>query len=318
MAIDYGNIISRCKDRLFFYSPYRFIQGYDRDTIFVRTVLSPWLDKIQRGAITVQQVLVDDVAHYVVVEPLAWDTQYFGFPVYKIHTILYTHHDYSLLVRALRQWISGISSQVGSYYIADLPSEDVYLIQAFCDCRYRLTETRLHYVLSDVGSYSRERYPVRRATQDDIDNLRKVAVHMRNPYDRLHADISLKQEVADAYLAIYIENSVRGFADLVLVPAEGDGPPDGFHTCSIYPERILEKRIAKFGIVAVSKETRKGWHYKLLSETLHFLDDNEVNYVLVNTQASNRAVNRVLPSFGFTLAFVTHIFSKSFESCSNP
>jgi dTDP-4-amino-4,6-dideoxy-D-galactose acyltransferase len=318
MTADYSEILLHNKKRLYYYSTYKFIREHDQDAIFTNTVLSPLLEKMNGDLVAVKQIVIDDEPHYILIEPLPWDSRYFGIPVYKVLTVLYAHKRYGLLKRAMLQWSSEISSRMNSRYTMEIPSEDTDLIQAACECGFRLTETRLHYVLSDISSHCRERYPVRKATEDDIENLRNVAIQMRNPYDRLHADISIQREVADDYVATYIENSVRGFADHVLVPAEGTGPPDAFHTCSVFPERILGKRLAKFGIVAVSKETRKGWHVKLLSETIHLLKDKEVDYILVNTQASNRAANRVLASFGFALAFVTHIFSKSFEPHLNP
>ncbi len=310
---DYSEMLSQCKDRLFFYSPYSFIRDRDQDAIFVQTVLSPWLEKINRGAIIVRRILVENEPHLVLIEPLPWDTKHFGIPVHKILTVLYAHDSYGLLKKAMLQLASEISNDMDTFYFMQIPSEETYLIQAFCECGFRLTETRLHQTLSNVDSYSHERYQVRKAIEDDIENLRAVAMQMRNPWDRLHADIAFKQETADAYLATFIENSVRGFADLVLVPAEGAGPPDGFHTTS-YPVKILDKSVARFGAVAVSNKTRRGWHMKLQSETIYALKDLGADYILLDTQASNRRANWVQAARGFTLAYVTHIFSKLVSS----
>jgi dTDP-4-amino-4,6-dideoxy-D-galactose acyltransferase len=208
------------------------------------------------------------------------------------------------------QLTSEISEQKHSFFFIDIPTEDAYLIQALCESGFRLTETRLHYALSNLDSYNSKRYPVRKATEFDIENLKKVAIKMRNPYDRLHADVAFTQDTSDKYLAAYIENSVRGFVDLVLVPAAGEGPPDAFLTL-LYPVRVLDKMVSKLTCTAVSNETRKGWSVKLLSEMVHVLKDKGADYLLCDTQAPNRGVIRVLVSMGFSLAYVTHIFSKS-------
>jgi dTDP-4-amino-4,6-dideoxy-D-galactose acyltransferase len=252
---------------------------------------------------------MENEPHYVLIEPLAWDTRYFGIPVYKVHAILYTHNDYKLLKKVLQQWASEITAKTRSYYYLDIPSEDTYLIQAICECGFRMIETRLHYVFSGIDAHSSERYPVRKATEDDIDNLKKIAIKMRNPYDRLHADIAFTQETADAYLGTYVENAVRGFVDLILVPAEGSGPPDGFITSS-FPVRILDKRIAKFGPTAISNVTRKGWSRKLISETVYVLKDMGTDYILLDTQPANGPSIGNLSQFGFKVVFATHIFSK--------
>ena len=312
MTVDYSEILDLCQDRLYYYSPYRFLPGHNRRSVYEHTIFPWFMEKISQGAVTLKEIAVENAPHFVLIEPLAWDTEYFGFPVNKMLTVMYTHDNYILLKKALLQWVSEISKRERGLYFTEIPSEDTYLIQALCECGFRLTETRLHYAYYSVRSHYYQRYPVRKACESDIENLRKIAVQMRNPYDRLHADIAFTKERADAYLATYIENAVRGFSDLVLVPEEGDGPPDGFHTSS-FPVSILGWKIAKFGIVAISRETRKGWLKKMISETIYALKERETDFIFVNTQAPNRAVQVVFDSFGFKLVYLTHIFSMSIE-----
>lgn len=303
-------------ERLFFYSPYRFIEGCGRNAIFEQTVRNPILEKIDQGVLDAKEILIEGKFHYVLVETLRWDTEYFGLPVKKVFSVLYSHDNYAVLKSALMQWVSEIGVQENAYYFIDIPSEDLRLIQAFCECGFRLTETRLHYVLSDIGSYAHPvRYRVRTASEADIENLRMVSVQMRNIYDRLHADIAFSTEQADAYVATYIENSIRGFSDLVLVPDEGDGPPDGFHS-ALFPVDILGRKVARFGITAISALSRKGWLKKLISETIYALMERDAEYILVNTQAPNKLVQHVFEGFGFRLACITHIFAKAINGAS--
>jgi len=229
--------------------------------------------------------------------------------VHKILAVLYAHNDYGLLKKAMLQLTSSICRDGLSFYFMDIPSEDTHLIQAICECGFRLTETRLHYVFSDFASYCQERYQVRQATEEDIESLRKVAVEMRNPYDRLHADVAFSQETADKYLGSYVENAVRGFADLVVVPAEDNDPPDAW-IASLIPVMILDKRVAQGLAAAVSSRTRKGWMKKLMSEWIYILREQGADYTTAITQASNMQANTVWQSLGFTLRFVTHVFSK--------
>ncbi len=53
---------------------------------------------------------------------------------------------------------------------------------------------------------------------------------MRNPFDRFHADPAFSQEKADEFLATYIEESIKGLADHIIVPNEPNVPPDAFLT----------------------------------------------------------------------------------------
>jgi len=164
--------------------------------------------------------------------------------------------------------------------------------------------------IDKIPTYTTERYKVRRAELSDIPNLRRVAAEMRNPYDRAHSDIVYNDEIADNYLADYVEQSVKGFTDLVIVPAEEGVPPDAFLTIN-YPTDILGKKIAKLLVIAASSRTCKGWAKKLNLEGIIRLKEMGTDYVLVNTQSSNKQSVQNLLHKGFLLSGVTHVFSVS-------
>ena len=78
----------------------------------------------------------------------------------------------------------------------------------------------------------------------------------RNDYDRFHADARTSQERADDYLATYIENCVKGFADQVLVPDEEGVPPDSFMASNFdLGGSALGYRLDKLLFSAVSSAT---------------------------------------------------------------
>lgn len=314
MISDYASVIASCQDKLFYYSPYNFVKGRDRTTIFHHSILAPWLKKIESGDMRVEQVVVEDKAHYLLIEPRKWDSDFFGFPVYKIITVLYAHNNYDVLKRAVFHLVSDLMKKADAYYFGEFPSEDIYLIQAICEAGFRLTETRIHYVNAQCEIRVNKRYEVRTATAHDVDNLKSVAIEMRQPFDRLHADAAISQDVADAYLAKLIESSVHGFADFVLVPSVGDSEPDAFLACSIYPDSPVGKRVARLGVAAVSNKTRLGWYPKLVTEALHILKNRNVDYVVGDTQASNRLVHRNALMLGFNVGYVTHMFSRKSPS----
>lgn len=117
--------------------------------------------------------------------------------------------------------------------------------------------------------------------------------------------------IAAAMLTRHAEAAVAGtYADVVLVPDEvgltvdsflaiGDTAPDPAIPDSGY-SRIL--------LAAVGPENR-GWHVKLVAETVRRATANQLSYVLMTTQATNRAVFRTTEKLGFRLGTTTHVFA---------
>ena len=154
---------------------------------------------------------------------------------------------------------------------------------------------------------------MRQATEDDIPNLRQVAMEARNQFDRLHADPYFSDSVADSYLAVFIENSVKGFTDLVMVPDEPKGEnslPGAFFAGDLISEKQSPIGVASGSIIltAAAKE-RRGWHLKLMSEmSLHF-QKHHIQLAFMKTQPTNRAVIRNCEKLGWKYGNSSHIFT---------
>jgi dTDP-4-amino-4,6-dideoxy-D-galactose acyltransferase len=153
---------------------------------------------------------------------------------------------------------------------------------------------------------------VRLGTETDIPILRNVASKMRNIYDRFHADKVFDTTVADSFLSVYIENAIKGYSDIVIVPAVLNLPSKSFLTADYQYEyfEFSEKKIAKMVLSAVDSETNRGWYLKLISEMTIFLKSRGYQIVHFNTQSTNRAVIRVWNKLGFQYGRSTHILSK--------
>ena len=256
---------------------------------------------------------------------LDWDSEYFGWPVIRLEYAAWDE-DVPDPADALADVLLGLRRTLADgdgprpYLFAEMPAAALEPIAALGSAGFRLIETRVSYFARDLAAL---RLPasvaVRAAGIDDIPHLRDVAASARNPFDRYHADPTYSTDVADAYLATYAEASVRGLADVVLVPAPHDGQAAGAfasgsmtsapscplgldHTCP------LALSVGKIPLVGVSG-ARRGWHIGLVAEMTRLFADEGMDVAHMTTQISNRAVVRNCEKLGYRLGRATHVFA---------
>jgi dTDP-4-amino-4,6-dideoxy-D-galactose acyltransferase len=275
------------KDKLYYYSQYSFLPKQDRELIVKNTITPYLLDD------NVEQInfVVSGFNHVFLVKKLEWDSQYFSIPTMKLLNVLFAHNDYSVLKSAFSKFKEYILQKKNKYFICEIPSEDNLVIQALNEIGFKLVETRLTYYL-DLNNFSWDRYKVRSATTNDIDNLKRVAREMRNEYDRFHSDKIYTNEIADEFLATYIEASVKGFADFTIVPDEFNVSPDAFVTAKYLKNEweLIGENISIMVLSAVSAKTCKGWYIKLISEMAYHLKEIGVSYAFMHPATTNRTV----------------------------
>ena len=193
---------------------------------------------------------------------------------------------------------------------AEVPSEDIQALSSLTAAGYSLIETRLTYFNDQIQQFNlNRRYATRQATTDDIAVLTKTAIEAVNIFDRFHADDFFTTNEADRFLAKYTENSVLGFADEVMVPA--DGIANAFLTANYVssPRCLSNKKIAKMVLSAVATE-RRGWYVKLIGEMTQKFKEQGIDTAFMTTQSTNRAVLKVWASFGYRFGKSSHILSK--------
>ena len=245
---------------------------------------------------------------------LAWDSNYFGIPTYRVDFMASSaprQQASEALEALLAELQRTLSARSPRYYLfAELPSENTLALQAACSAKWRMVETRLCYYRESMANYEyARRFPVRRAEPQDIPGLREVAIQSRNEFDRFHADTFFSPEVADAFLATFVENSVNGFADITLVPHPDEAPPDAFLTANLLPPQAAFPT-TKFGKMVLSAvgEARKGWYVKLISEMSYSFKNEGVDIAFMTTQSTNRAVIRVWEKLGYSYGRASHVF----------
>jgi len=245
---------------------------------------------------------------------LAWDTDFFGTSTYKLFTALYDlATPLTELAQAAKTFANHLHQQGKFYCFVELPTEDNKLGQAFTNAGWRLVENRLMYYHDAVSSFQHERYPVRLAQPTEAAHIGTIAAAARNEYDRFHADEWFGRERADAFLARYAAAAVLGYCDQVLVPTEPDQLVDSFLAISdlAADAEKLGCGLSRVVLTAVGLANR-GWHLKLVAETLQRARLLGKQYVLMTTQATNRAVFRTSEKLGFKLGGSSQIIV-----CSN-
>lgn len=292
------------KSVLKFYNPYNFNKNIDE-----KNLLQQQFKSMTDSSNSTIVINIKGEEYVFVFKKLQWDTEYFKIPTYRLFNILGKNNAY--LKEAVTVFRKN-TLPTGAYCFAEIPSEDIEVIQALGENCFKLIETRLTYYNNQLQNHNHQRYSVKNAGKNDITNLKLVASKMRNNYDRFHADKIFDVQLADMFLTTYIENSILGYADYVMIPNEKDIPSDSFLTAKYLKEEWNEIncKISKMVLSAVSSETNKGWYIKLISEMTYYLRDRiGSECVFMNTQSTNRAVFNTWEKLGYKLGCTTHVLS---------
>ncbi len=300
------------RDFFIFSSKFCGIRSISRNNIFdiIKTNL---LDEIQNNSVDVKNYNVNGFEHYFIIKKLSWDCEFFQRPMYKILAILYNHDDYKILEKANKIFVDWFLTETDkrAYCFMELPSEATELLQSLTSNRFRLVESRVHHYLKDIQNFNYERFSIRQADYNDLENLSIVASSMRNRFDRFHADINFTDELADKYLGKFAQESVNGLADMVIVPNEEGVEPDALFAVNLLKNdwSNVGAKISQLVLAAVDSNTCRGWYEKLLSEVCYYLKENGTEYLITNTQTTNKAPIHVNEKLGFKYSHTTHILT---------
>lgn len=292
------------RERLVFHSPLGHLRG--QDDALVAMQVADLEAGVARGAVA----LHGNVAR-LWVRHLRWDSDFFGCPTYRLDfadwsaggdPVATVAADAARLVEALA------ARHARFYLFAEVPSEDTVLLQALGAAGLRLVETRLTYVHDALDrACAKALTRTRAAGLDDVEAVRAAAIEARNDYDRYHADPFYPPALADAYLAEYAGQCVKGFSDVVLVP--GDAAPAGAFVCGkadiAAPTGLRIGRLQLAGVVAA----RRGWYRTLNEALLRWMHERGISQVVNTTQSTNRAVIHVSTQLGYRYGRAAHILA---------
>jgi hypothetical protein len=298
------------------WSPHDFI----RDPAFVAADRALFVEMLTRAIAEENdlRMIVEDAGERfgIFAERLPWDTDFFGYPVIKLHAIVPLtapmHHVQRNYTPALRVFLDMLrrehKAQGFQYVFAPVDPRDLPSLRALPETGFSLIETRCIYHRSLKALEQTERYPTRAATPDDLPGLCDAAEKMVNPFDRFHADPFISPQHADKLMRRWVEASVlEGFADVTIVP---DAPnPTAFCTVRYHRDKWERwgLKLAQPVFSAVSPEF-KGWYRKIISEISHHLVGVGAEHSFLITQITNGAVIHSWETLGYALGKGEHIF----------
>jgi dTDP-4-amino-4,6-dideoxy-D-galactose acyltransferase len=265
------------------------------------------------GARAGEQVLpmAGPAAGQWLLQHLPWDTQFFGTDTYRLFTGLFADAAPADLATAAAGLRAELASRGPYYAFSVVPAEDTALLQALTAGGWQLIETRLNFYRPAADPLPVPPAAVRLAQPHEAEAIGRVSASARNVYDRFHADPWFGDARADAMLARYAEAAVEGtYANAVLVPDEAGLPVDSFLAIGDAPaeEGAPGSATSRVLLTAVGPQNR-GWHLKLVAETIRRAAQTDASYVLMTTQATNRAVFRTCEKLGFRLGSTTHVLA---------
>jgi dTDP-4-amino-4,6-dideoxy-D-galactose acyltransferase len=161
---------------------------------------------------------------------------------------------------------------------------------------FHLTDIRVTYECSLSGLEDRagQDPDIRMAIQEDLPVLRAMTTSAYRD-SRFYYDGHFPQELCDRLYEIWIEKSLSGYAQAVLVKGL-PGQPEGFVTC----DTLLPEAKGKIELVGVSSNARgRGVGQALIMKSLSWFAAQGLKSVQVVTQGRNIAAQRLYQKCGF-------------------
>ena len=303
-------LVAARANALALHSPYHFLRGLPMAVQQARFGTGAALRFAAENEAEV--IPMSDGSGQWLLQMLPWDSDYFGTPTYRLFTGLFGADaqpaQLQCAAATLRQELAARSP---FYAFSVVPAEDVALLQALTGSGWQLIETRLNFYCPTATATLPAPASVRLARPEEAAHVGQISAAARNVYDRFHADPWFGEARADAFLARYAEAAVAGtYASAVLLPDEPGLPVDAFLAIGDAPATadLPGSGASRVLLTAVGPRNR-GWHVKLVAETVRRAAGLGFPYVLMTTQATNRAVFRTCEKLGFRLGSTSHVLA---------
>ena len=220
---------------------------------------------------------------------LEWDSAFFGLTIARANL---NRLDVQTAAQVM-DWCQ--AKQVSClYFLAD--GNHVETLRQAEKNGFYLTDIRVTYEHSI--NMSEEWYApgpkIRMAVPEDLPALRAMTDSSYRD-SRFYYDGHFPQKACDRLYEIWIEKSLSGYAQAVLVMG-APGQPEGFVTC----DTLLTEAKGKIGLVGVSSSARgRGLGKILVLESLHWFAAQGMTTAEVVTQGRNIPAQRLYQKFGF-------------------
>jgi len=218
-------------------------------------------------------------------EFLAWDTDFFGVRIGRIHGPM-AEED----AAAVFDWCKKERIQC-AYLLA--ASDDDTTVHAAENSGFHLTDVRV--ALECPTPQGIVMPPIIRAVHEaDVAEISELASRSHSD-SRFYHDAHFARERCDALYATWAEKSCHGYADAVFV-AERQGRVAGYITCH------NDKVSGRIGLIGVAEWARSGGLGRdLIHASFHYFAQLQLNLVTVVTQGRNTGAQRLYQRNGFAV-----------------
>jgi dTDP-4-amino-4,6-dideoxy-D-galactose acyltransferase len=231
---------------------------------------------------------------------LPWDSDFFGCRIGRVRSGGFSPNAIGRIIEWCREerieCLYLLSASDNPLTVAVAEKHGFYLV----DVRLTFDQTLAPLRDGFVGN-------VRPARISDIAALRQTARQSFRS-SRFYFDPGFDTSRCDELYAVWIEQSVKGYADFVLV-AELDGQPAGFVTCHLKPGEIGD-----IGLIAVDAAWQgRGLGQQLVTSALRAFSERGPRIVTVVTQGRNIRSQRLYQKCGFVIRRVDLWYHKWFN-----
>lgn len=242
-----------------------------------------------------------------VCEELPWDSSFFGVSIARV---LFSRLD-GPGVEAVLEWC-GEKSIDCVYCLSAL--DDAATQSQLSATGFQLVGVKVTLARPGGSGIGELRGRTRPATVDDIPRLRQIALSSHRD-TRFHTDGHFDPARCDELYAAWIENSVHGYADHVVV-AERDETVVGYITVHVSSPDPADSsgETARIGLFAVDEGWRnQGVGRDLLHRTAQMLGEQGVRETSVVTAGRNVAALKLYKSEGFLTTDVSLWYHRWFR-----
>lgn len=228
---------------------------------------------------------------------LDWDTQFFGV---RIASLQPRECGVESLRRAL-DWCR--AERIACLYLRS-DADDVTTLRAAGELHFRFVDVRMT-LDRELGASGvpASHESVRAAKPDDVAALRAIAAY-NHTNTRFYADGRFDRERCDELYATWVEKSVNGWAERVLVADTGAGAQGYLSIHLRAPKPASTDRSAppqaEIGLVGIAREAQgRGLGRALVESALAWMRAKGCERVSVVTQGRNIAAQRLYQACGF-------------------
>lgn len=248
-------------------------------------------------------------------ERLAWDSNFFGYGIAKLHGIYPLaapgYRPFADYTDSLRGFLKKAKEADIRYVFTQVDARDLAMMRVLGEQGFCLIEPRIYFQRGIREYEYLKRYSARLAREEDLPCITAVARDIVNIYDRFHADPFITKEEADRLMEQWIRVSLsKEFSDVVMVP---DLPGEA---AAVVTGRYLKQNwdLWKLNIgqvvLGASNGQAQGWAVKLLSELIYHFCDTGIQHMYFSTQVTNVRIIKLCEHLGLRVGKTEFVFRK--------